>query len=337
MSTQLVRYEAACRALAEAKSVDEAKNLRDQAEVLRAYARQAKNRQLEIDAAEIRLRAERRLGELIEAQKESVGLNKGGRPKTGADEEPVKTGADEEPVYIPKLSDIGIDKKLSSRAQKLAAVPEEQFETMLTDWRERVEQENERVTTNLIRAGERARRDEELPRSIELPEGKYSVIYADPPWRYEFVESESRAIENQYPTMALDDICALDVQSIANDDAILFMWATSPKLAEAMRVIEAWGFVYRSSAVWVKPQLGMGYYFRQQHELLLVATRGNIRAPEPANRPRSVYEAPRQKHSAKPEAFYGFIEAMYPDLPRVELFQRQPRESWSGWGNEVAA
>lgn len=170
-----------------------------------------------------------------------------------------------------------------------------------------------------------------------LPSGRYPVIYADPPWRYEFAESESRAIENQYPTMDLDSICALNVSGVATDDAILFMWATSPKLAEAMRVVESWGFTYRSSAVWVKPQLGMGYYFRQQHELLLVATRGSMPAPAPGDRPRSVYESPREAHSAKPLAFYEFIESMYPTLPRVELFARMPREGWAGWGNQLAA
>src|SRR5690606_24674956 len=82
----------------------------------------------------------------------------------------------------------------------------------------------------------------------ELPTQRYPVIYADPPWRYEFAESESRAIENQYPTMTLDEIRALDVSGMSTDDAILFMWATSPKLAEAMSVIESWGFTYRSSA-----------------------------------------------------------------------------------------
>lgn len=170
-----------------------------------------------------------------------------------------------------------------------------------------------------------------------LPSGRYPVIYADPPWRYEFAESESRAIENQYPTMDLDAICALNVSGVATDDAILFIWATSPKLAEAMRVVESWGFTYRSSAVWVKPQLGMGYYFRQQHELLLVATRGSMPAPAPGDRPRSVYESPREAHSAKPVAFYEFIESMYPTLPRVELFARAPREGWAGWGNQLAA
>lgn len=170
-----------------------------------------------------------------------------------------------------------------------------------------------------------------------LPVLRFPVIYADPPWRYEFAESESRAIENQYPTMSLDEIRSLDVASMSTDDAILFMWATSPKLAEAMSVVEAWGFTYRSSAVWVKPQLGMGYYFRQQHELLLVATRGDMPAPAPADRPRSVVTADRLEHSAKPAEFAEAIERMYPTLPRIELFCRSPRDGWAVWGNQSAA
>lgn len=173
--------------------------------------------------------------------------------------------------------------------------------------------------------------------SPDLPVQRYPVIYADPPWRYEFAESESRAIENQYPTMTLDEIRALDVRALSTDDAILFMWATSPKLAEALSVIDAWGFAYRSSAVWVKPQLGMGYYFRQQHELLLVATRGNMPAPAPSDRPRSVLTADRLEHSAKPAEFAQFIERMYPTLPKIELFCRSPREGWATWGNQNAA
>jgi N6-adenosine-specific RNA methylase IME4 len=171
----------------------------------------------------------------------------------------------------------------------------------------------------------------------ELPQQRYPVVYADPPWRYEFAESDSRAIENQYPTMTLDDIRAMNVSGMATDDAILFMWATSPKLAEAMSVIEAWGFTYRSSAVWVKPQLGMGYYFRQQHELLLVATRGSIPAPAPSDRPRSVITADRTEHSQKPTEFAEAIEAMYPTLPKIELFCRSPRAGWAVWGNQAAA
>src|SRR6266542_3923617 len=116
--TALILYDAACRAVAECKTVDEAKDLRDKAEAMRAYAHQAKNRNLEIDAAAIRMRAERR-GELIAAQKATVGLASGGQPY----QQRRSTGADREPVAKPTLADAGIDKKLSARAQRLAARP----------------------------------------------------------------------------------------------------------------------------------------------------------------------------------------------------------------------
>ncbi len=150
MSGPLVKYEAACRALADAKAVDEVKDIRDKAEAMRAYAHQAKNREMEVDAAEIRMRAERRLGELIRAQKETVGLQAGGRSRKGGGTRGAKK--EPQPSAPPTLADVGIDKKLSSRAQKLAAVPEDQFEGMIGKWRERVGHENERVTTNLLRA-----------------------------------------------------------------------------------------------------------------------------------------------------------------------------------------
>lgn len=172
--------------------------------------------------------------------------------------------------------------------------------------------------------------------NAELPEGKtWPVIYADPPWRYEHVKTDSRAIENQYPTMSLDDICAMQVPS--NDDAILFLWTTSPKLAEGMRVLESWGFTYRTCAVWDKQKIGMGYYFRQQHELLLVGTRGNLPVPEPADRPSSVMRYPRGQHSAKPAEVAELIERMYPTLPKLELFCRSPRPGWDVWGNQSGA
>jgi len=171
---------------------------------------------------------------------------------------------------------------------------------------------------------------------LDAAPANYPIIYADPPWRYEHAVSTSREIENQYPTMTLDEICALPVGKIATDDAILFLWATSPKLAEAMRVIEEWGFTYRTNAVWDKERIGMGYYYRQQHELLLVATRGDIPAPAPAARPSSVIRVRRdEKHSAKPEIVYEQIEAMYPRLPKLEMFCRTPRAGWGVWGNQA--
>jgi len=187
-----------------------------------------------------------------------------------------------------------------------------------------------------------AHREDRLKKIAEISQGNvelditvhYPVLYADPPWRYEHSESESRAIENQYPTMTLDEICALPVDDLATPDAILFLWATSPKLAESMQVIESWGFTYRTCAVWDKQKIGMGYYFRQQHELLLVATRGSIPTPIPEHRPASVFSEARGDHSAKPVQFAAWIEAMYPTLLRIELFCRSPRDGWATWGNQ---
>jgi N6-adenosine-specific RNA methylase IME4 len=166
---------------------------------------------------------------------------------------------------------------------------------------------------------------------------RYPVVYADPPWRYEHIETESRAIENQYPTMSLDEIKALPVTAIATDDAVLFLWATSPKLAEALEVMSAWGWTYRTCMVWDKEIIGMGYYARQQHELLLIGTRGSPPPPEPSSRPPSVFRERRGEHSAKPDHYYDLIESMYPDWPRVELFARRPRTGWQQWGNQVGS
>lgn len=165
------------------------------------------------------------------------------------------------------------------------------------------------------------------------PSGRYEVIYADPPWRYDYAASSDRTIEAQYPTLELDEIKA--IQPPTADDAVLFLWTTSPKLREGLEVIAAWGFEYRTCMVWVKDQIGMGYYARQQHELLLIGRRGSFPPPEPSDRPSSVIEAPRGKHSEKPQVVYELLERMYPNSSRCEMFARAKRPGWTSWGNEV--
>jgi hypothetical protein len=148
----LVKYDAACRAVAEAASIDEAKDLRDKGEAMRAYARQAKNKDLEVQAAEIRIRAERRIGELMAAQRETEGLNKGAATRVA-----------EKPASPPTLAEVGIDKNLADRARKYAAIPEAEFNGIVGEWKERVEAENARVTVNLLAAGEKAAEPEPGP------------------------------------------------------------------------------------------------------------------------------------------------------------------------------
>ena len=171
--------------------------------------------------------------------------------------------------------------------------------------------------------------------SAELPDGVFDLILADPPWQYEFSKTGSRDIENHYPTMELDEICNLPIPRIAADDCVMFMWTTSPKLAESFQVIEAWSFTHRTNMVWVKDKIGMGYSARQRHEQLLICIKGTPRAPLESLRPDSVITAPRLRHSQKPEIVYGIVETMYPDSKRIELFSRQERPGWHAWGNEV--
>lgn len=163
--------------------------------------------------------------------------------------------------------------------------------------------------------------------------GPFPVLLADPPWRYEHSETTVREVENHYPTMTHDEIKKLDVP--AADDAVLFLWVTSPKLVEGLDVMAAWGFDYRTCMVWVKDRFGMGYYARQQHELLLIGKRGSLPVPDPEDRPSSVINVGRTVHSAKPLEVYELIERMYPSREKCELFQRAPRARWAGWGNQA--
>jgi N6-adenosine-specific RNA methylase IME4 len=186
-------------------------------------------------------------------------------------------------------------------------------------------------------ARERALADATIAASVALGSKLYGVIHADPPWRFEPYSRATgldRAADNHYQTMAVDDICALTVP--AADDCVVFLWATVPMLPEALRVLDAWGFSYRSHFVWLKDRIGTGYWNRNQHELLLIGTRGDIPAPAPGEQFASVIEATVGAHSAKPAAFAEMIEEMFPHAALLEMFARAPRLGWDSWGNEAA-
>jgi N6-adenosine-specific RNA methylase IME4 len=172
-----------------------------------------------------------------------------------------------------------------------------------------------------------------------LPRNRFSLIYADPPWRFQVYNEatgSSRAASNHYAVMDLADICALPVGDyLAARDAALFLWCTAPFLEKAFDVIAAWGFKYSSNLVWTKDKLGTGFWCRSQHEHLLIARRGKFRAPKPADRPSSVIQAPRREHSRKPDEVYSIIEQAYPELPKIELFARCARPGWTAWGDEA--
>lgn len=164
---------------------------------------------------------------------------------------------------------------------------------------------------------------------------KYSVIYADPPWSYDFFRYNTACVENHYPTMTFQELSNLPVKEISNNDCVLFMWSTAPKLAEAIELMKVWGFQYKTHCVWDKVRFTLGFWIKAQHELLLIGTKGDIPCPVYEQRIASVYREKRKKHSSKPEYFYELIEQMFPDLPKIELFSRNERENWAVWGNEI--
>jgi N6-adenosine-specific RNA methylase IME4 len=324
-----IRYDAARRALAEAHRVDEVKDIRDKATAMRVYAKQAKDRQLIEHATEIRLRAERRGGELLA----EMAKNKGAVPG--------KTGRKGRPVLdpTPKLKDLGVSKSESSLWQKLARIPEEQVEKLIAEAKQKATTSIDQAVRVVTKKARRAQREADHgARIAAVPDQKFGVIYADPLWRSEPYSRENgldRAADNPCAAMDLDAITTLQVP--AANDAVLFLWATAPMLPQALEVMAAWGFEYKSNIVWIKNQTDTGYWFDNKHELLLVAARGrNIPAAVSSDQYKSVIEAPIGEHFAKPAIFRAMIETLFPNIPKIELFARGGSiDGWTRWGNEV--
>lgn len=170
---------------------------------------------------------------------------------------------------------------------------------------------------------------------------KYQIIYADPPWSYQDKKCNG-ACEFHYPTMKIEDICNLPIKNIADKDCVLFMWVTYPMLKEGLKLIEAWGFKYKTIGFqWLKTYpkstekfvFGLGRWTRGNTECCLIATKGK---PKRVNNSISqLIISPLGKHSKKPHEARENILKLMGDLPRIELFARQSYEGWDCWGNEV--
>ena len=167
----------------------------------------------------------------------------------------------------------------------------------------------------------------------ELPKGKYNVLYIDPPWQYDN-SGISGAAANHYSTLSIEELCNLKVKELSADNSVLFMWVTNPQLDESFKIVEDWGFKYKTNIVWTKDKAGQGFYVKGQHELLLICVKGNF-TPDNSLYIRSVVNLPRQEHSKKPDKFYEIIEELYPKGKYLELFARNKRKGWESWGNEI--
>lgn len=246
-----------------------------------------------------------------------------------------------------KLDEIGFNKMQVSRFEQLAKHPEA-VEQAKTEAREKGEVVTRSAALNKIKeerkAAHRAEREQAVAEQIKTENGKsidlfnttekYRVIYADPPWSYgdkQNIDGLGGAVKH-YPTMKLEEICELPIP--AEDNAVLFLWVTSPLLEDSFKVINAWGFKYKTSFVWDKIAHNMGHYNSVRHEFLLVATKGSC-TPDNIKLFDSVVSINRTEHSKKPEEFRNIIDTLYTYGKKLELFARDAAEGWDVWGNMI--
>jgi N6-adenosine-specific RNA methylase IME4 len=317
--SRLTQAEAA---LAVVGHPSDAADIADKAEAARIYAKRIGASLPVINkATTIKLQAERKAGELLAGME----LHGGDRSK----------------VTSRNLDAIGITKSQSSRWQRAATVPDEVFKKYLED----ADSMGREITTSGVLKLANSHAPKNGARTPERTEGictnlhdlvatgqKFGTIYADPPWRYNN-QGTRAATDNHYDgDMSIDDICAMPIRELAADKCHLHLWTTNAFLFECSRIFDAWGFEFKSTFVWVKPSFGIGNYWRNSHEIMLLAIKGGQTALSRSE--KSWTECKRGGHSAKPEIVRHSIERLSPG-PFLELFGRSPRTGWTVFGNQI--
>lgn len=175
-----------------------------------------------------------------------------------------------------------------------------------------------------------------------MEQKKYQIIYADPPWKYDRNKVQGAA-EKHYPCMGVTELCSLPINTLADKDCVLLLWTTYPKLPDALNVIKAWGFEYKTTAfVWIKQNksgngcfFGLGFWTRGNSEICLLATKGHPHRK--SNKIHQLIFSPLRQHSEKPAITREKIVDLLGELPRIELFARQKVAGWDAWGNEISS
>jgi N6-adenosine-specific RNA methylase IME4 len=326
--SMVLSVEAARELLAKSKSVDEVRDIADKAAAVAAYLR-VKNASTESqnDAAEIRLRAERRLGELLSETPKAKGPRLKGRTVGGPLVQPPK----DEP---PTLADQGIKKGDAAKWQKLAKIPEKKFETLV----EETKAKGQRLTTSaplkMLRQEEKAKKAAEL-RAKPIPQaaGRFDVIVIDPPWMHDKrAEDVTQRGQGDYPRMTLEEIKALPVADRAEENCILWCWVTNQHMRQAFECLDAWGFVEKSILTWGKDHFGNGDWLRGQTEHCILAVKGSPIVT--LTNQSTLLEGEKREHSRKPETFYELVESLCPGT-KLEMFAQTPREGWAAWGSDA--
>ena len=314
------KLEQALNMLQEVKEIDEIKQIINQTEALRNYARAQKlSTEIQQDITEYNLYAIRQMG--IISKNLTKFKNQYACPNDGH----AKTKI---------LYDAGIDRRRAAEAEKFASVNEQEFMKIIKAKRESDNLSKSEVAREIRNKFIKLQRENIILNTPQELNSKYNVILADPPWEYDFTASENRSIENHYPLITTEKLYNLYIPSA--EDSVLFLWSPASQIQNALQLMNAWGFIYKTSAVWDKEIIGMGYYFRNKHEMLLIGIKGEFKPPLPENRPPSLYKERRTVHSKKPDYFNSMIETMYPNCQYLELFARQQyNDKWTAWGNQI--
>ena len=344
--TMLAQYEVARAALAEATRVDQVLTLRDEMAHVRLYAQQIRDRKLMADASEFQMRVERRLGVLLAAAKEAGHLAEKGRPKTGDDD-----------VAPATLKEIGVDRKLSMKAQQAAGVADDDFEVMVQGMRERMASGKSIIVDPIAAADKDARdtkrRTDHAARTVDggcvadlhaLAASGYKAgfILTDPQWKFltRSAAGDGRSANIHYKTEQVDRIKDLPVEALAADDCAMGMWMVDWCPQDALDLIGHYGFKHITTLLtWAKLNeggegwhMGMGYWTRANPEQCYLATRGSPKRLHADV--RQLIVSPVMEHSRKPDAQYDAIERLV-EGPYLELQARRPRKGWTSWGDEL--
>lgn len=329
---QMLSVERARAILEQSKAVDEVREVADQAKAIELYLR-SRNASMESqsDAAEIRLRAERRLGELTRDMPKSRGA-----AGSGANQHRGAVAKSDRTKNPPTLASQGIDKRDAHKWQQLASIPAKKFDALISETRAKGERLTAAAPLKLVRHDAKAELAAELRRKpIPLPAGKFHVIASDPAWAYSKRAGDvTQRGALPYPPMTVEEICALGpaVRDRAERDCVLWLWCTNAHMLRAApAVLDAWGWQEKTILTWDKGSIGTGDWLRGQTEHCIMAVRGNPIVQ--LTNQSTLLRGDRREHSRKPESFYELVEKLCPGT-KLEMFAREPREGWARWGAE---
>lgn len=326
---ELIVFNQAYQAIMQASSIDEVKEIRDKMEALRLYLKQQGDSfEMQNACAEIKVRAERKAGEILEDMPKN-----GGAKGTGSNQYEVRL----HDVTTPKLSDMGITRIQSSRFQTIATIPEEIFESHLIETKVK---EKEITSSGLLKLAKELKRKEERKQQIEaikkfspltpLEEKKYQIIVIDPPWAYnKRPDDVTHRAANPYPSMTIEEICDIEIPS--DENCVLWLWTTNAFVEEAHQVMRAWGFEKKTILTWVKDSMGLGDWLRGQTEHCLMCIKGKP-IVNLTNQTTVIY-GPLREHSRKPDSFYKLVDELCVGN-KLEIFARESRDGWDSRGNE---